>query len=162
MLADLTRLLQNVNVLFAKLRVGIRGIVCVDQLRQPQRASHSRRPAADDHYISRHLRSLYTFDRFSEDDHWTSLSRIPRPQTQTECLESLSQRVWYAQLFADPNRCRILNLTMPRNGAGTLGDWIVINAVAGALPDQRASVCFKMTDQVNTLHIKPRKSLSFL
>ena len=78
------------------------------------------------------------------------------------CRECLSQRVRYAQLFADPNRCRILNLTMPRNSTGTVGDWIVINAVAGALPEQRASVCFKMADQVDTLHIKPRKSLSFL
>src|SRR5438270_946038 len=163
MLADLTRLLQHIEVFFAELSVGIGGIVRVDQLRQPQRASHSRRPAPDDHHISRHLRTLHTFDRFSEDDHFNSLSQIPSPQIHTHgCRERLPQRVWYAQLFADPNRCRILNLTVPRNSTGTLGDWIVINAVAGAFPEQRTSVCFKMADQVNTLHIKPRKSLSSL
>ena len=135
MLANLARLLEHVDVLFAKLRVGIGRIVRVDQLRKPQRASHPRRPAADDDHISRHLRTFNTFNRFSENDHLTSLSQIPSPQIQRNAAANrLSQGVWYAQLLADPNRGRILDLTMPRNSTGTLGDWIVIDAVAGSSP----------------------------
>ncbi len=67
MLADLARFFEDVDILFAELRVGVRSVVCVDQLRQAQRARHTGRPAADDHYIGRHLRAFDAFDRFAED-----------------------------------------------------------------------------------------------
>ena len=40
-LPDLARLLEHVDIFFAELRVRMRGIVRVDQLRKPQRAGHA-------------------------------------------------------------------------------------------------------------------------
>jgi hypothetical protein len=54
----------------------MRGVVRVDQLRQPQRAGHPRRPATDDHDIGRHLRTFNTFERFAEKKHVFKVSRF--------------------------------------------------------------------------------------
>jgi len=43
--------------------------VFVDELRKPQRASHSGRPAADNDYISRHLRASYVGRRLAKNKH---------------------------------------------------------------------------------------------
>ena len=45
MLADLAGFLQNVNVFFAELRIGMRGVVLINQLRQTQ----TRRPCLQGH-----------------------------------------------------------------------------------------------------------------
>src|SRR5580692_1360304 len=47
-------------------------VVRIDQLREPQGTSHPSRPAADDNYISRHLRPLNAFNWFAEDEHLIS------------------------------------------------------------------------------------------
>jgi len=68
-LPSLTHLRQNDEVSCAERRIRVRGVVRVNQLREPQSTSHPRRSAADDHHVGRHLRPLYTFDRFAENQH---------------------------------------------------------------------------------------------
>ena len=75
-LADLAGFFENVDVFFAELRVGMRGVMCVDKLRQAQRAGHAGRPAADDDYVGRHLRALDAFDRFAENQQAATDYRI--------------------------------------------------------------------------------------
>src|SRR5579864_1482926 len=75
MLSNLARFLQYVDVLFAERRIRMGGVMSVDQLREPQCTGHPSRPAANDHHISRHLRTLNTVDRFAENEHL-----ISRPQ----------------------------------------------------------------------------------
>ncbi len=65
-LADLACLLENVDVFFAELRVGILGVVRVDELRKAQGAGHAGRPAADNNNVGGHLRTFDAFDRFAE------------------------------------------------------------------------------------------------
>ena len=65
-LADLARLLEHVDVFFAELRVGIVGVVLIDELREPQGASHASRAAADDDHVGGHLRAFDVFERFAE------------------------------------------------------------------------------------------------
>ena len=55
MLADLARLLEDVNIFFAELRVGMAGVVLIDELRQAQRAGHAGGAAADDDHVGGHL-----------------------------------------------------------------------------------------------------------
>ena len=69
MLPNLARFFEHVNIFFAELRLGMRGVVRVDELRQPKRASHPSRPAANDHDIGRHLRPLDAFNRFAKNQH---------------------------------------------------------------------------------------------
>ncbi len=69
MLADLASFLEDVNIFFAELRVGMRGVVLIDQLRQAQRARHAGRTAADDDDVGRHLRAFDAFDGFAENQH---------------------------------------------------------------------------------------------
>ncbi len=63
----------------------MRGVVLINQLRQAQRASHARRPAADDDYVGGHLRAFDAFDGFAEDqaheesNDWPGLAISPRP-----------------------------------------------------------------------------------
>ena len=68
-LANLASFFEHVDVFFAELRVWMGSIMCIDKLRQTQRARHAGRPAADNDYVSRHLGALDTFDRFAEDQH---------------------------------------------------------------------------------------------
>ena len=68
-LADLAGFLEHVDVLFAELRVGMGGVVSIDQLRQAQCAGHTSGAAADDDHVGRHLRAFDAFDRFAEDQH---------------------------------------------------------------------------------------------
>src|SRR5277367_6048308 len=69
MLAHFARFLQHVDIFFAQLRVRIFRIVGVDKLRQAQSTGHASRPAADDDNVGGHLRTLYTLDRFAENQH---------------------------------------------------------------------------------------------
>ena len=86
-LPNLARLLQHVNIFFAELRIRMRGVVRVDQLRQPQRAGHARRPAADDDHIGRHLRAFNAFDRFAEDQHKNKSAADLRGSTRIRSSE---------------------------------------------------------------------------
>ncbi len=45
-------------------------VVRVDELRQPQRARHARRPAAHDDDVRLHLRTLDAGEWLAEDDHF--------------------------------------------------------------------------------------------
>src|SRR5579864_5332020 len=65
-LADLAGFFENINVLFAELGVGVRGIVRVDELRQAQRTSHAGWAAADNYDVGGHLRTFNAFDGFAE------------------------------------------------------------------------------------------------
>jgi hypothetical protein len=47
----------------------VRGIVCVDQLRQAQGAGHARRAATDNHNVGFHLRTFDAFNGFTKVDH---------------------------------------------------------------------------------------------
>ena len=69
MLAKFTRLLQDVDVLFAQGRVRIAAVVAIDQLRKTQRAGESGRAAANNGDVRFHLRTLDTFKGFAEIDH---------------------------------------------------------------------------------------------
>src|SRR5271165_6270560 len=69
MLTDLTRLLENVDVLLRHLRVRMVGVVLIDQLREAQRARHPRRASADDDNIGLHLRTVDAFKGFAKSDH---------------------------------------------------------------------------------------------
>ena len=69
MLADLARFFEDVNIFLAELRIGMRCIVLVNQLRQTQGAGHARGPATDDHYVRRHLRAFHAFQGFAENQH---------------------------------------------------------------------------------------------
>jgi hypothetical protein len=63
----------------------MRGIVRANQLRQSQRTRHTRRTAADDDHISRHLRPFNAFDRFAENQHKNirhGLKRITTDKTR--------------------------------------------------------------------------------
>src|SRR5437764_10381125 len=71
-LPDLTRLFENVNIFFAELRVGIGGVVLINQLRKTQRTSHPRGPAADDNHVGFHLWAVDVFERSAENQHLAS------------------------------------------------------------------------------------------
>src|SRR5205823_3155970 len=73
-LADFTGLFQNVNILFAELRIGMLTIVLVDELRKTQRTSHAGGSAADDDDVCVHARMLDVGKRFAEDQHRDSRS----------------------------------------------------------------------------------------
>ena len=91
-LADLAGFFEDVDIFFAELRVGMRGVVRVDQLRQAQRAGHARRSAADDDHIGRHLRAFDAFDRFAEDQHSKvchGFRGFPRMTVQIHGFESV-------------------------------------------------------------------------
>ncbi len=95
-LSHLARLLKHVDIFFAELRVGMGGIVRVDQLRESQRTSHARRPAADNDHIGRHLRTLHTFDRFAEDQHKFQVPGfefLARPNNSRQSLPVLLNRI---------------------------------------------------------------------
>ena len=68
-LAQFASFLQNVNIFFGDGNGGIAVVVSINQLRQPQRACQTRRPAADNDDIGLHLRAGNAFEGFSEDDH---------------------------------------------------------------------------------------------
>ena len=68
-LADLASLLQHIDIFFAELGVRMLGIVLIDKLREAQRTSHARRPAADDDDIGRHLRAFDAGKGFAENQH---------------------------------------------------------------------------------------------
>ena len=98
MLADLPRLFEDVDVFFADLRVGLRRVVLINQLRQAQRAGHPCGPAADDDHIGRHLRTLDTFNRFAEDQHFDLIvlwrpRRIVVDRNNSETGRSAAARV---------------------------------------------------------------------
>jgi hypothetical protein len=66
MRANFTRLLEHVDIFFAELRVRMRGVMRVDELREAQRAGHPSWPAADNDDIGGHLRTFNAFNRFAE------------------------------------------------------------------------------------------------
>ena len=68
-LSDLAGFLEDVDIFFAELCVGMRRVVRVDKLCQAQRAGHPGGTAADDDDIGGHLRTFNTFDRFAEKEH---------------------------------------------------------------------------------------------
>ena len=68
-LSDLAGFLEDVDIFFAELRVGMRRVVRVDELRKAQCAGHTSGTAADDDDIGGHLRTFNTFDRFAEKEH---------------------------------------------------------------------------------------------
>ena len=65
-LADLASLLEHVDIFFAELRIGMLGVVLIDELREPQRTSHACRPAADDDDIGGHLGAFNASEGFAE------------------------------------------------------------------------------------------------
>ena len=65
-LAQLTRLLQHVNIFLAHGRVRIAAVVAVDQLRKTQRAGQPGRPAANNGDVRFHLRTVDAFEGFAE------------------------------------------------------------------------------------------------
>ena len=65
-LADLAGLLEDVNIFFAELRVGILRVVMIDELREPQSTRHASWPAADDDDIGGHLGTFDVGERFAE------------------------------------------------------------------------------------------------
>ena len=69
MLADLTSFFEDVDVLLAELRVGIAGVVLVDELRETQSTGHAGGPAADDDNVGGHLGAVDAFERFAKDKH---------------------------------------------------------------------------------------------
>jgi hypothetical protein len=64
----------------------------------------------------------------------------------------LAQRVRNAELFADSDRCWILDFAMPGYCAGALRGRIEINAMIRPFPQQKASMPFDVSDQVNPFH----------
>src|SRR5579872_5131158 len=66
MLADLSRLFEHVDILFAELRARILRVMSINQLREAQGASHTGRTTADDDNIGRHLRAFDAFYRLAE------------------------------------------------------------------------------------------------
>ena len=58
MRADVTRLLQQIDVLFGKRRFRVPGVVFVNQLRKPQSTRHAGGTSADDDDIGFHHRTL--------------------------------------------------------------------------------------------------------
>ena len=58
MLTDFAGLLEDVNIFFAELRVGMLAVVLVNQLGEAQSTRHARRTAADDDCIGRHLGAI--------------------------------------------------------------------------------------------------------
>ncbi len=69
MRSHLARLLQDVNILFGELGVGMVGVVLIDELRQAQRAGHAGRASADDDYVGFHYRALDIRERLTKNDH---------------------------------------------------------------------------------------------
>ena len=57
-LADFAGFLEDVNIFFAELRVGMLAVVLVNELGEAQSTSHARRTAADDDGIGRHLGAI--------------------------------------------------------------------------------------------------------
>ena len=64
-----------------------------------------------------------------------------------------AQRVRHAKLLADADGRGVFDFAMPRNGAGSLGGGVVVNAVSRSLPKQQAAVLFQVADQVDAFHI---------
>ena len=60
---------QQIDVLFAELRVGMFGVVFVNQLREPQSTSHACRAAADNDDIGLHCRAFNIRERGAKHDH---------------------------------------------------------------------------------------------
>ena len=69
MLAYFTRLLEYVDVLFAQLRLGMFGIVIVNDLRQTQCAGHACRPTSNNDDVGFHLGAVDAFQRLRKDQH---------------------------------------------------------------------------------------------
>src|SRR5580692_6518929 len=90
MLADFARLLEYINIFFAELRVRMRDVVRVNQLRQAQCAGHAGRPSADDDHVSRHLRPLDAFNRFAEDHHYR-LARLAISPSPSSALSAVTR-----------------------------------------------------------------------
>src|SRR5215469_4258958 len=68
-LTNFAGLLEDVNVFFAELSIGIAGVVLVDELCKMQRTGHPGGPAAHNNDIGGHLRAFDIFGRFTEDEH---------------------------------------------------------------------------------------------
>ncbi len=69
MRANFARLLQQVNVLLAKLRVGMLGVVLVDELRQAEGAGHASGPTSDDYDVGLHDRPINIWERLTKNYH---------------------------------------------------------------------------------------------
>jgi hypothetical protein len=67
-LADLAGFFEDVDVFFAERRVGMLGVVLVDELRQAKRASHSRRASADDDNVGFHLWAVDVLEGLPKDE----------------------------------------------------------------------------------------------
>jgi hypothetical protein len=76
-LANLASFLENVNIFFAECRIRVRSIVPIDELREPQSASHPGRPPANNDNIGGHLRTFNVFERLAEDQHYRLARLIP-------------------------------------------------------------------------------------
>ena len=46
----------------------------------------------------------------------------------------------HIEIFADANRSRILDFAMPRDGGGSLGSGIVVDAVLGPFTEKNAAI----------------------
>ena len=64
------------------------GVVLVDELRQPQSASHARGAAADDDDVGLHLRAIDAFERFAENEHLANLATDSRRLTRIKDLQN--------------------------------------------------------------------------
>ena len=69
MRTHLARLLQHVDVVLGERRVGMLGVVLVDQLRQAQRTGHAGGASADDDHVRFHRRTLNVRKWFTKYDH---------------------------------------------------------------------------------------------
>ena len=52
----------------------------------------------------------------------------------------------HIKLFANANRRRVLDFAMPRDGTGSLGGGIVVDAVLGPFAEENAAICLQMAN----------------
>ena len=71
----IARLLQQVNIFFAELVVGVTGIVLVNELRQAQGTGHAGRASADNDHIGFHDRAFNIRERFTKNNHQANSRR---------------------------------------------------------------------------------------
>jgi hypothetical protein len=60
---------QDVNILFRKLRVGMFGVVVVNELGEAQSAGHTGGASSDNDDIGFHCRAFDALKRFTKNDH---------------------------------------------------------------------------------------------
>src|SRR5207253_254793 len=68
-LANLAGFLEDVDILFTELSVGMVSVVRVDELGQAESTRHAGGASADDDDVGRHLGVLDVFERFAKNKH---------------------------------------------------------------------------------------------